>query len=123
MTTLTEGQHKGEFIVQAVDADRGDYAFDQVTFASAGSAIVDGQVVKDNGSGKAVTIAGTVDTAGDSNEDIIGIAFGAYDVTSGDVEGAIVARGCVVDVNLLTIPGSNDTAVIAALKLLGIVAR
>ena len=123
MTTLTEGQHKGEFIVQLVDAPRGDWALDQITFASAGSDVADGTVVKDNGSGKAVAISGTVDTAGDSNEDIIGIAFGDYAVSGGDVKGAIVARGAVVDVNLLTIPGSNDTAVIAALKLLGIVAR
>lgn len=123
MTTLTEGQHKGEFIVQQVDADRGDWSVDAITFASAGSDIVDGTVVKDNGSGKAVVIAGTVDTAGDSNEDIIGIAYGDYAVSGGDVAGVIVARGAVVNVNKLTIPGSNDTAVIAALKALGIVAR
>jgi hypothetical protein len=123
MTTLTEGQHKGEFIVQAVDADRGDISFDAITFASGSGTVADGTVVKDNGSGKAVPIAGTVDTAGDSNEDIIGIAFGKYDTTA-DVAGAIVARLAVVDVNKLTIPGSNDSAVIKYMKkTLQIVAR
>lgn len=123
MTILTEGQHKGEFIVQAVDADRGDISFDAITFASGNGVVADGTVVKNNGSSKAVPITGTVDTAGDANEDIIGIAFGNYDTTA-DVKGAIVARLAVVDVNKLTIPGNNDAAVIAYLKkTLQIVAR
>jgi len=120
--TISEGNHVGEFIVQRVDADRGDWSVDQVTFSS-GTDIVDGTVVKDNGSGEVVAIAGSVDTAGDSNEDIVGIAFGNYDTSTGDKEGAIVARGAVVDVNKVIIPGSNDAAVIAKLKTLGIVVR
>lgn len=123
MTTLTEGQHKGEFIVQLVDADRGDFSKDAATFTTGNGVVADGTVVKNSG-GKVVPIVGTIDTAGDSNEDIAGIAFGAYDTTNGDVAGAIVARGAVVDVTKLTIPGSNDAAVIAYLKkTLLIVAR
>ena len=124
MTTLTEGQHKGEFIVQLVDADRGDISKDAVTFASGNGVVADGTVVKDNGSGKAVPIVGNVDSDDSTAENIIGIAYGSYDTTNGDVAGVIVARLAVVDSTKLVIPGSNDAGAIAWLKKqLHIIAR
>lgn len=124
MTTLTEGQHKGEFIVQLVDADRGDICVDAITFASGNGVVADGTVVKDNGSGKAVPILGLIDSDDSVAEPVLGIAYGNYDTTNGDVAGVIVARLAVVDSTKLTIPGSNDTALIAWLKKnLHIVAR
>ncbi len=124
MTVLTEGQHKGEFVVQLVDADRGDISLDAVTFASGAGVIVDGTVVKDNGSGKAVPITGLVDSDDSVAENVIGIAYGRYDATSADVAGVIVARLAVVDLTKLTIPGSNDTGLVAWLKKnLHIIAR
>jgi len=123
-TILNEGQHKGEFIVQAVDNDRGDISLDAAIFASGNGVVADGTVMKNNGAGKVVPITGSIDTAGESNEDLAGIAFGTVDTTNGDVAGALVARLAVVDKTKLTIPGSNDADVITSLrKLLFIVAR
>lgn len=121
---LTEGQHKGEFIVNLVDENRSDISVDQVTFASGNGVIADGTVVKNNGSGKVVPITGAVDSDDSTAEDIAGIAYGSYDTGDGDVKGVVVARLAVVDSSKLTIPGSNDSAVIAWLKKnLHIVAR
>lgn len=118
MTVKTEGQHKGEFLVQEL----GPISFDTLTYASGASAIEDGTILKDNGSGKAVAAAGTTDTAGDSNETILGIAYGRIDVTGGDVEGPAVARLAVVNTDLVTYSGSK-AALIAALALQQVIVR
>lgn len=124
MTTLTEGQHKGEFIVFANDINQGNLSFDAATFASGNGVILDGTIVKNNGSGKVVPITGLVDSDDSVAEDVAGIAYGTVDTTNGDVKGAIVARLAVVDSTKLTIPGSNDAGLIAWLKKnLHIIAR
>lgn len=115
MTTLTEGQHKGEFIVQLVDADRGDISVDAITYASGNGVIADGTLVKLSG-GKAVPITGLDDSAGATAEAIVGIAYGNYDTTNADVAGVMVARLAVVDSTKLVIPGSNDAGAIAYIK-------
>jgi hypothetical protein len=122
MTTLTQGRLKGEHVVQLVDADRGDISLEKVTFATGNGVIKDGTVIKDNGSGKAVPALGTTDTAGDSDESILGTSFGQYDTTSGDVAGVRVARLAVVDTNLIVTQGTK-AALVAALAKLFIIAR
>jgi hypothetical protein len=121
MTVKTMGQLKGEHVVQLVDADRGDISLEKITFAAGHGTIADGTVLKDDGTGKAVPATGSVDTAGDSDEAVIGTAFGQYDTTAA-VNGVYVARLAVVDTNLLVAPGSK-AALVAALKKLFIIAR
>jgi hypothetical protein len=121
MTVKTLGQLRGEHVVQLVDADRGDFCLDKITFASGHGTVEDGTVMKDDGTGKAVPAAGTVDTAGDSDEAVIGTAFGKYDTTAA-IAGVIVARAAVVDTTKIVAPG-NKAALVAALKKLFIIAR
>ena len=121
MTVKTMGQLRGEHVVQLVDADRGDFSLDKVTFASGHGTLEDGTVMKDDGSGNIVPATGSVDTAGLSDEDVVGTTFGKYDTTTA-VNGVIVARCAVVDTNLIVAPGTK-AALVAALKKLFIIAR
>lgn len=118
MTVKTELQHKGEFLVQ----DMGRLSFDTLTYASGASIIRDGTILADNGSGKAKAAAGTTDTAGDSDETILGIAYGDIDVTGGDVDGPAVARLADVNTDLVTYSGSK-TALVAALATNHVIVR
>lgn len=124
MTVKTEGQYKGEHIVSCFNGgpeEGGDLSFDKVTFASGHGVVKDGTVLKNSGA-FVVPATGTVDTAGDSDEDLAGTAYGNYDTTNGNVAGAAVARLAVVNTALITTAGSK-TALVAALKKLFIIAR
>ena len=119
MTTLTEGQHKGEFLISSNE----NLSFDAVTFDNGNGVIADGTLVKLS-SGKAVPITGLVDSDDSVAEEIAGIAYGSYDTTDAEIPGVIVARLAEVDSTKLTIPGSNDAGALAWLKKnLFIVAR
>jgi len=106
MTTLTEGQHKGEFVVQLVDADRGDISLENGTFL-AGHDVPDGTPLKKSGS-KLVPCDGSVNSAGGSDETVVGLSYGHYDATNADVKGAYVARLAVVDASLVNFPVTGD---------------
>jgi hypothetical protein len=125
MTTKTEGQHKGEHVVSlfygASAGEGGDLSVSSGTYDNGNGVVRDGTVLKSVG-GKLVPATGSADTAGDSDEDVVGTAFGDYDTTNAEVPGAYVARLAVVDTNLIVAPGSK-TALVAALAKLFIIAR
>jgi hypothetical protein len=121
MTTFTEGQYKGEHVVLLVDADRGDISLEKGTYDNGNGVVKDGTVLKMVAE-KLVPATGSVDTAGDSDEEVVGTAYGNYDTTSAEVVGAYVARLAVVNTELLVTSGSK-AALVAKLKALFIIAR
>ena len=127
MTTLNEGQHTGEFVVSVVDAGEGStLCFESGTLKS-GDSVVDGQPVILE-SGEIRPAVGSVDTAGDSDEAIVGLAYGAFDATGGAIPITYVARLAEVNEDLLHYPTTSDqattnAAITAALKALFIILR
>lgn len=122
-TPLTEGKHKEEFLLSE---GNGGISRESGTLAS-GQTLVDGQAVKDNGSGKLIAAAGTHDTAGDSTETILGIVSGNWSV-SADTTVPYIARLATVRTVAVTYhTGGADAvkkaAVKAALKAMFIVSR
>lgn len=119
MTVKTEGQHKGEFLVSEAN---GTLSRETGTVLS-GEVLVDGSVVYTSG-GK---LKASVGNAG--SETIVGISYGDYDATGGDVTGAVyIARYAEVKADLVYIDATNDAAAddsdtVAELKTLGIVLR
>lgn len=127
MTPKVETQHMGEFLVSE---GNGAISREVGTLAS-GEKVTDGRALAVNGAGKLVAVDGTLNTAGDSNEDVIGFVLGDHDATSADVQGVpYIARLAEVkasNVVLHSVTGSGaadaTTAVIAALEKRNIVLR
>src|SRR6185436_664151 len=108
---LTEGKHTEEFLVSEVP----DMARETYTRAS-GQNVVDGQVLKDNGSGKAIAAAGTHNTAGTSTETIIGVVCGNWNVSADTVVPYIARLATVKDSAMTYHTGGADAAKKAAVK-------
>ncbi len=116
MTTqvLTEGQHKGEFLVSR---GPGSISFEQAVLTH-GQTVTDGRLMAEVG-GKLVAATGAVDSSGGSEEVIKGFAYGNYDATDADVPMVIVARIAEVkaaNVTLHAVAGAGAAAATAALK-------
>lgn len=124
-TPKTEGQHKGEHIVSLFNgapSNGGDISLENGVYASGHGKIIDGTVVK-LVANKLVPVVGTVDTAAESDEAVVGTAYGNFDTTSGDVKGAYVARLAVLHSPLVIVPAGSRAAVLAALAKLFIIVR
>lgn len=123
MTSKTEGQHKGEFLLSEAP---GTLSREVGTLLS-GETVSDGRVVAKDGNGKVYPANGTVDSNGDSDEDIVGISYGDYDASTAEVEMVYVARLAEVrDVDVTRHEAGSesedesDAAIEAALEALNI---
>jgi hypothetical protein len=83
-TVLTEGQHKGEFLLSEAPGTLSR----EVGTLSSGQNVVDGQVLKWSGT-ELIAAAGTLNSDDSSAEDIAGIAYGAVDASSSGPGGAV----------------------------------
>lgn len=124
MTVKTEGKHTEEFLLRE---GNGDISRESILLLS-GQTAVDGQAIKDNGSGKAIVAAGTHNTAGVSTETILGIICGNYTAVSADTRVAYIARLATVKDAVVTYhsggaDAAKKAAVKAALKALLIIQR
>jgi hypothetical protein len=123
MTVLTEGQHKGEFLVSEAP---GTLSRESGTVAS-GQVLVDGQVVKLS-SGKLIAATGA-NSGGVGSETLEGIVLGNVDASGGDVKLVpyIARLAEVKDAALTKYSGSADanktTAINALLKAMFIIRR
>lgn len=118
--TKTEGQHKGEFLVS-----EGNNSISRESYRtlSSGQKVTDGRLMKLVG-GELVVAAGTVDSSGDSTEDIVGFIYGDYDAsatgTNADIPNVVtVERLAEVDtekVVLHAVSGGGEPAATAAVK-------
>ena len=122
MTTFTEKQHMGQFLIMST---LGDFARVEVTIKT-GLVLEDGAVLAldatDTGLGKAF------DNAVAATDTVAGVLYGRVDATNGDTKGVMVAsnKGSnVVDGSLLNwaagVNASEQTAAIEAMKALGFV--
>lgn len=119
MTTKTEAQHQGEFLISEAN---GSLSRESGTL-TAGQKVVDGQVLKLVG-GKLVEAAGTLDSSNNSTEVIVGIAYGAWDASSSGPLGSVdrtipyIARLAEVFNSKVTYheSGTNAAAKTAAIK-------
>lgn len=115
----TEGQHKGEFLVSEAN---GTLSRETGTL-TAGQITVDGRLLKWS-SGKLVVAAGTLNSAGTSDEDLAGIAVGATDASvagpGGSVDTTIVYIARMAEVKaenvVYHVSGTNAAAKTVALK-------
>lgn len=129
MSVKTETFHAEEFLL---NEGNGGISREAATVAS-GQVLVDGQVVKDNGSGKMIAAAGNHDSGNDSTETILGVVCGNWDSsasgTNADILGVpyIARLATVKDVALTYHTGGADAnkkaAVKGALKDLYIIQR
>ena len=123
MTTLTEAQHREEFLLSEAN---GSLSRETGTLAS-GESVVDGQTLRLSG-GKLYAVD-TVDIVTEGLTDFEGIVIGDYDATGGDVTGVpYIARNAEVQDDLITYPsesteGGEKVATVAAMKAVSIIAR
>lgn len=124
MSVKTEGPHAGEFIVSEAN---GTLSRETATLAS-GEKVADGTVLELAAS-KLSAAEGTANTAGVSDEVIVGVVIGNWDAsasgTNADIPGVpYIARLAEVDGSLLLkASGSANTALKNALKALNVVSR
>lgn len=115
----TEGQYKGEFLV----SEGNGTISREVATLTAGQVVTDGRLLK-WASSKLVVAAGTLNSAGTSDEDIAGIAFGDTDASvtgpGGSVDTPIVFIARLAEVKAANVTyhvsGTNAAAKTAALK-------
>ena len=127
MPVLNEGQHTGEFLVSE---GNGSISREVGTLLS-GEDVVDGQIAARDGSGKLVAAAGTFDTEGVSDEDIVGVFYGDANADGADLENVVyIARLAEVDKAKIHLPEvatadaeDSEAAVYAALADLHIIGR
>ena len=115
MTTLTEGRHAAEFLMSEANGMR---SRENGTVAS-GENLVAGQLVKASGANLVAYTDGSTP---------LGVLLYNVDATGGALKAAYIARDAEVNVDMLTFPAENSDATvktdaIAALKVLGIIAR
>jgi hypothetical protein len=117
MTTLTQGNQTGEFLLSQAEGQR---SIDNVTVAVAGSvALPSGSVLgKITATGKFVKY----DEAGtdDGRRVAAGVLLNACPGTNGDYKCAVFVRDCEVASALLTFSDANG---VADLKALGVIVR
>lgn len=120
MTTKTEGQHAGEFLLSEAN---GTLSRETGTLATRAAAYKDGTVISEVG-GKLVATAPAEDTEGAIDTDaVVGVLYGNYDASAGDVPAVYVARLAEVKDDALTYPdetseGDEKATVQAALDAL-----
>lgn len=125
MTTKTEGQHTGEFLVSEANGTRSREAGTLVTRSDL---YEDGTLLMASGN-NLVALAADTDTEGGVDPDkVVGILYGNYDASAGNVKCAYIARDAEVKDALLTYPqesteGGEKAASVAGLKALGIITR
>lgn len=118
MSVKTETFHAEEFLLRE---GNGDISREAATVAS-GQVLVDGQVVKDNGSGKMIAAAGNHDSGDDSTEAILGVVIGNWDSsatgTNADILGVpyIARMATVKDMAITYHTGGADALKKAAVK-------
>lgn len=121
MTTFTEGQHEGEFIVE----EFGDHNFcREVATVKSGENLVDGQLVQLDGANLVAKDA-ILNTAGEFETAVEGIVIGNHDATDAAIDDVVYfKRGpLVVDGASLTYPTDVEDEADAALLALNIVVR
>jgi hypothetical protein len=118
MSTKTETQHKGEFLVSEAP---GTLSREQGILSS-GQNVVDGQVLKWSGT-ELIAAAGTINSADENTEDIAGVAYGAVNASSTGPNGAVdspvvyIARLAEVKLaNLTLYTAAADADKTAAMK-------
>ena len=114
MTTFTEAQHKGEFLVSEGNGSISR----EVGVLLSGQVVIDGCV--------AIVAAGKLKAGtGASGEDVVGIFYGAYDATGADLAGVVyIARLAEVKEDLVSAEdGTGNTVDWDALNALNIYAR
>lgn len=121
MATITEGRHRGEFMVSEASGTRSREDVVVVT----GQNLVAGQVVaKITASGKWMILT---PGASDGSQNAAGILYGAVNATAADKKGVIIARDAEVNAGEIAWPvgisAPNKTTAINALAALGIVLR
>ncbi len=120
MTTLTERQHTGEFLVSEAN---GSLSRETGTLAQRSAAYVDGTVLSKSGN---LLIACEADT--DGVTDVVGILYGYVDASGGNTECVYIDRLAEVKDELLTYPdestaGGEKAAAVAGLLALNIKTR
>ncbi|WP_210880339.1 head decoration protein [Roseovarius autotrophicus] len=123
MTTLTEGQHAGGFLIWEVLRD---YTRETVTIASGAGKLAPGTVLGKITTGGKYTALAPGATNGSQNA--AGILWAAVDATDADVLGVAVVRGpTIVNRHEISFPeGATEaqiTTATTALAALGIILR
>lgn len=114
-TTKTEARRTGEFILSEANGTR---SREEVTIAAAAGALEVGTLVgKVTATGKYVAYS---NAASDGSEVAAGILYAAVPDLTVDQKGVIIARDAEVAAARLT---GSDTAGLADLKAIGIIAR
>lgn len=111
MSTITEGQHAGEFLLSEAP---GTLSREQGTLKS-GEVAADGEILSiDAGSGKLVVNDGTLDTDGNLAVAAEGVMIGDADASDADVEVGYIARLAEVRDSSMSYPdeaSEGETAV------------
>ncbi|MBK6587948.1 MAG: head decoration protein [Acidobacteria bacterium] len=111
----TEARRTGDFILSEASGTR---SRDEVTIAAAAAALEVGTVMgKITASGKYVAYD---NGASDGSEVAAGVLYAAVADSAADQKGVIIARDAEVNASRLT---GSDTAGVADLKALGVIAR
>ena len=121
MTVFTEPNNLGDFLVWEEERH---YSRDEVVILS-GQTLALGEVVgKVTASGKYVAFN---QDGLDGSQNAVGITIAAYDATSGDVAGVIIARDAIITTSNLVWPSDIEAAEITTaleqLAALGIITR
>jgi hypothetical protein len=126
-TPLTEGKHRGEFIVS--EAEASGFRSRSTGTVLSGEVLVAGQIVEADGSGKLKALSGLLNTGLGLITEAAGIMYDNVDASAGDATGAVfIARDAEVNGAELTYPtestaGGEAAATNASLALLGIIVR
>lgn len=118
MTTFTEGQHAGEFLISEAAGTR---SRETVTILS-GQNLSAGAVLAVNGDGKYLEID---PDASDGTETAAAVLYDAVDATDGDAEGVAIVRDAEVRQSSLQWPVDSNIEALGLVDLaaLGIIAR
>jgi len=115
----TEGQHKGEFLISEAPGSLSR----EVGTLKSGEKVKDGSVLQLS-AGKLLASKGVA-----ASETIVGVAYGDYDATGGDVKGVVyIARlaevkGALLYISATDPAAAHDTDTLAELATNFIIAR
>jgi uncharacterized membrane protein YhiD involved in acid resistance len=123
MTTLTEGPHRGGFLVWEVLRD---YTRETTTIASGAGKLAPGTVLGKITTGGKYT--GLAPAATNGSQNAVGILWAAVDATDADTASVVILRGpAIVNRSEIILPeGATEAqinAAITALAALGIILR
>lgn len=128
MTVFTEGRHAAEFILSEANGQRSR----KNGVVASGQDLAAGELVQLDSEGNLIAKDGDLQTDGSLSVAVEGILLAPVNAsstgTNADTPAAYIVRDAEVNVNLLTFPaestaGGEQAACIAALAVLGIVAR